>query len=417
MNVTNLEKLVKRKCDEQGKQIDDFKDKLLDKIQTMTTLITNIQQLKLDFIQQNIEFKKQLEQCQIKFDEFEKYKQSIENRLDNQDTHIQRLQNQIKRKIEEEEEEEVEEVEEEEEFEEEFEEEEEEDEEEKDEKEDKDDDKEKENGQEQDITSFKCNEHCENILSSIKSSNLKNGTDFLLINENNQKIKLKNKEWHNYNFGVFLLGKNITLTVSIDREKNKDELGHLKIKAGHLWIKHPSSTIDCSELGYPSNQGPGKGGIGRCGGGGGYGTKGERDISTIYGKGGEIYGEETLLKEIHFGSGGGSGITLIFNYGGNGGGIIELIIEQQLINCGSIQSNGGDEWGGGGGSGGSILIELQGQSYPNKFEHTFGTITCIGGNQNEKNKGGKGRIAIYGIELLSSDIKDINPKPFNSLCK
>ncbi|ETO03319.1 hypothetical protein RFI_34091 [Reticulomyxa filosa] len=97
----------------------------------MTTLITNIQQLKLDFIQQNIEFKKQLEQCQIKFDEFEKYKQSIENRLDNQDTHIQRLQNQIKRQIEEEEEEE--------EFEEEFEEEEEEDEEEKDEKEDKDD--------------------------------------------------------------------------------------------------------------------------------------------------------------------------------------------------------------------------------------------------------------------------------------
>ncbi|ETO34283.1 hypothetical protein RFI_02811, partial [Reticulomyxa filosa] len=86
---------------------------------------------------------------------------------------------------------------------------------------------------------------------------------------------------------------------------------------------------------------------------------------------------------------------------GSGGGIIELLIEQQLINHGSIQSNGGNGWGdvdGGGGSGGSILIELQcqSQSYSNKLKQTFGTITCIGGNQNKQYKGGKGRIAIYG---------------------
>ncbi|ETO10872.1 hypothetical protein RFI_26505 [Reticulomyxa filosa] len=56
-------------------------------------------------------------------------------------------------------------------------------------------------------------------------------------------------------------------------------------------------------------------------------------------KRGGMYGEDTLLKEIHFGS----------------GGIIKLKIEELLINYGLIQSNGG----GGGGSGGSILIESQ----------------------------------------------------------
>ncbi|ETO02902.1 hypothetical protein RFI_34511, partial [Reticulomyxa filosa] len=81
-------------------------------------------------------------------------------------------------------------------------------------------------------------------------------------------------------------------------EFNKEELGHLKIKTSHLWIKHSSSKIDCSKLGYPKNQGPGKG----ANGGGGYGTKGE----GYNGQDGEMYGEETLLKQIHFGSGGGS---------------------------------------------------------------------------------------------------------------
>ncbi|ETO34834.1 hypothetical protein RFI_02253 [Reticulomyxa filosa] len=174
----------------------------------------------------------------------------------------------------------------------------------------------------------------------------------------------------------------------------------------HLWIKHSSSKVDCSQLGYPKNQGPGNGGNGFLSGGGGYGTKGEGNS----GRAGEMYGEETLLKEIHFGSGGGS----IFNsIGGSGGGIIELIIEQQLINHGSIQSNGGN----GGGSGGSILIELQcqSQSQSNKLEQTFGTIKCIGGS--EGYRGGKGRIAIYGIELPLNDIKQIDPKPFNRLHK
>ncbi|ETN99845.1 hypothetical protein RFI_37622, partial [Reticulomyxa filosa] len=241
---------------------------------------------------------------------------------------------------------------------------------------------------------------------------------FLLITENKQTIQLKNSEWNNYNFGIFLLGEDITLTLNRNRTYYKE--GHLKIKTSHLWIKHSSSKIDCSKLGYLSNRGPGSGKYRNWtidGGGGGYGTKGEG-----YGRqGGEMYGEETLLKQIHFGSGGGG------TYGGNGGGIVELIIAQQLINHGSIQSNGGNGMcasnyvDGSGGSGGSILIELQCQSqsqpHLNKLKQTFGTITCIGGNQNKRNKGGKGRIAIYGIELSSDDIKQIDPIPFNRLHK
>ncbi|ETO00542.1 heterogeneous nuclear ribonucleoprotein [Reticulomyxa filosa] len=130
------------------------------------------------------------------------------------------------------------------------------------------------------------------MASFLTPLSLKNGIDFLLITENEQTIYLKNNEWNNYNFGIFLLGENITLTL------NCNKCGHLKIKTSHLWVKHSSSKIDCSTLGYPNNQGPGKG---KNRGGGGYGTKGE----GYNGQAGEMYGEETLLKQIHFGSGGG----------------------------------------------------------------------------------------------------------------
>ncbi|ETO01613.1 hypothetical protein RFI_35826 [Reticulomyxa filosa] len=66
------------------------------------------------------------------------------------------------------------------------------------------------------------------------------------------------------------------------------------------------------------SQGLGKGNLNSCGGG--YGKKGNGND----GQGGKTYGEETLLKKIHFGSGDGS----IFYYpGGTSDEIIEMIIE------------------------------------------------------------------------------------------
>ncbi|ETO33688.1 tenascin XB-like protein [Reticulomyxa filosa] len=319
-----------------NKQINDLKVESLKKDKTITALTNNIQQY------------------QIQFDEFKK---KFETKVENQTINIQQLQlqPQIDTQIEQEQ---------------------------------KNEQKEKEK-----------HKDCESMLSFIQSPNLENGVDFLLVTANNHTINLKNNEWDNYKFGIFLLGKNITLI------PNCYELGYLKIKTSHLWIKHPSSKIDCSKLGYPANQGPG---MGEDEGGGGYGTKGGGNDRQS----GEMYGEETLLKQIHFGSGGGG---IFLNEGGSGGGIIELIIEQQLINHGSIQANGEDGRSSGG-SGGSILIELQCQSHLNELKQTFGTITCIGGS-GVYNKGGDGRIAIYGIELSSDDILKINPKPFNRLCK
>ncbi|ETN98187.1 hypothetical protein RFI_39328 [Reticulomyxa filosa] len=336
---------------QQNEQNEQWKIKLEELVKTNNkqfdnlrqVLTNNIEQLKTD----NIELKKQLEQYQIKFSQ------------KNQNTNIQ---SQMDIQIEE-----------------------------------------KQKNEQKEKLGLK---NCENILLFIQSSNLKNGVDFLLVTENRKKIKLKNNEWNNYNFGIFLLGERITLTLDYDRQYDEDELGHLKIKTSHLWIKYSSSKIDCSQLGYPGGQGPGKG---EKGSGGGYGTDGTGGKGD-YGQAGKMYGEETLLKQIHFGSGGGGGVGII---GGSGGGIIELTIEQQLINHGSIQSNGGNSHGGGG-SGGSILIELQCQ-YLKKLKQTFGTIKCIGGGGG--NRGGKGRIAIYGIELSSNDILKMDPKPFNRIHK
>ncbi|ETO05544.1 hypothetical protein RFI_31853 [Reticulomyxa filosa] len=375
--VTNLQK----QCDEQNKQINNLKNELLKKDQTITALTKDTQQLKIKIEQHNAELKNKMNsrvsELQKKFDshtkKFEQHKQAITIKLEKQTTNIQQLKlrmtmtvvvmmivmmtmammkNQEKKR--------------------------------------------------QHIISFNT---CENMFSFIKNSYLKNGEDFLLVSENKQFVQLKNNEWNNYKFGIFLIGKNITLTADCKRPYEKEEFGYLKIKTSHLWIKHSSSRIACSELGYPENQGPGKGGVGKSGNcGGGYGTNGEGQ-----GIGGRVYGKEALLKEIHFGSGGGSQRYLS---GGSGGGIIELIIEQQLTNHGSIQSNGGDGGiSGGGGSGGSILIKFEHQS--NTLRQTFGIITCIGGKQYGSSKGGKGRIAIYGINYLSPDnIKYINPIPF-----
>ncbi|ETO05104.1 hypothetical protein RFI_32292 [Reticulomyxa filosa] len=132
---------------------------------------------------------------------------------------------------------------------------------------------------------------------------LKNGVDFLLINESNKIVTLKNNGWNNFKFGVYLLREQITLTV----DGNENELGYLKIRTSHLWIKHCSSKIDCSHLGFPSDEGPGRGGrfTGieqdhyHFGGGGGYGRKGrERNVEKGDGKSGNVYGDETLSNQL-----------------------------------------------------------------------------------------------------------------------
>ncbi|ETO05775.1 hypothetical protein RFI_31621, partial [Reticulomyxa filosa] len=215
-------------------QINNLKYELQEKNQTITVLTNNIQQLKIDINQYNIEFKKQLEQFQIKFDDLKQYKQNIETNLKSQNMQIE------------------------------------------------------EKEKEQDVNTFKYNKNCQYMVSLLLS--LKNGVNFLLVTENNKQIEIRNSEWNDYSFGIFLLGKNIVLTVVCEK------FGHIKIKTSHLWIKHPSSKIDCSQLGYPKDEGPGKGQPGW------WDYRKGNDENN-----GKIYGEETLLKEIHYGSGCGKG--------------------------------------------------------------------------------------------------------------
>ncbi|ETO08179.1 hypothetical protein RFI_29209 [Reticulomyxa filosa] len=344
-------------------QVNNVKHESLKKDQQIMELTKNIQELQSEMNQNKIEFKKQLEQSQ--------HKQVIQNNLDNQRQYISQLQSQT--------------------------------------------DVQNEEGkrEEKNMTKYERNVTCQNMLAVVRSPCLNNGVDFLLVNENKKVITLKNKQWNIYNFGVYLLGRNITLTVPMEyqtvdsqRARFKD-LGHLCIKTSHLWIKDVSSNIDCSRLGHEP------------------------------GEGGENDGEETLLKEIHCGSGSeakgdrsqardgrsqardGRSEAEWWKWA-RGGGIIELIVEQQLINNGSIRSNAGNRRNCNG-SGGSILIELQchSQSQSNDLQQTVGTVTCLGADQSDSNCIGNrskdGRIAIYGIELSADDIKKIAPKPFNRL--
>ncbi|ETO13728.1 hypothetical protein RFI_23639 [Reticulomyxa filosa] len=258
---------------------------------------------------------------------------------------------------------------------------------------------------------------------------LKNNVDFLLVNENNKIVKLKNKKWNTFKFGVYLIGERITLTLDhLSTNKNENELGQFKMNTSHLWIKDYRSVIDCSGLGYPSGMGDGKGGectskYNSFGGGAGHARKGgQDDIANGDGVGGTAYGEETLLTQLHCGSGGGTGHKHdgSSGKGGEGGGIIHLKIGQQLINQGTIKCNGlhGERglstYVGGGGSGGSILIEFQPAS--NSFRQTIGIIICKGGNEAWNHKGADGRIAIYGIKLTKEEMEKIDPKPFNMHC-
>ncbi|ETO28963.1 hypothetical protein RFI_08164 [Reticulomyxa filosa] len=259
-------------------------------------------------------------------------------------------------------------------------------------------------------------------LDGIRDPKLRNGIDFLLLTENERQVKLENNKWHCFKFGVFLLGHGISLTVQNDADDVND-MGHLKLKTSYLWIQN-TCVIHCNSLGYPSDMGPGKGEKGteirRAGGGASYGSKGRtRNFVSGNGKNGVPYGEDSLLKEIHFGSGGGSTFVCKKSHweGGRGGGIIEIIVEQQLISEGAIECNAsGGGWidiDAGGGSGGSILLVLQA---PCHIPHLLGHIVAAGGGTFNRGiyTGGHGRIAIYSRAIALLAMHTVFPPPYTS---
>ena len=115
--------------------------------------------------------------------------------------------------------------------------------------------------------------------------------------------------------------------------------------------------------------------------GGSYGSLGE----SLEGTANVLYGFETAPVDL------GSGGTYNggWNWGGNGGGRVDIEAGRMIVN-GSILANGADGSWGGGGSGGSIWLRIAGD-----FQGT-GVIQAQGGGAYNGGAGGGGRIAVTG---------------------
>jgi len=147
----------------------------------------------------------------------------------------------------------------------------------------------------------------------------------------------------------------------------------------------PNSSNVCDNQGTSSaTVGYGEGGDSSYGGGAGYGGRGGRGYNDGSDSGGYSYG--SALVPVLFGSGGGS-----TSYGGLGGGIIRIDIENYVDIDGvmSVDATSGINTHGGGGSGGSIYITTYNVS-------GSGSLTSTGGAGYDRGGGGAGgRIAVY----------------------
>ncbi|KAL8107077.1 uncharacterized protein LOC141670433 [Apium graveolens] len=123
--------------------------------------------------------------------------------------------------------------------------------------------------------------------------------------------------------------------------------------------------------------------------GGGHGGRGASCLKSNDTKywGGDVYAWSTLSKPWSYGSKGG-GMSAEHQFGGSGGGRVNLVGGDIIYLNGSVMAEGGDGGSeGGGGSGGSIIV------HANKLKG-FGIISAAGGRGWAG--GGGGRISVHG---------------------
>ncbi|XP_071722506.1 uncharacterized protein [Rutidosis leptorrhynchoides] len=167
--------------------------------------------------------------------------------------------------------------------------------------------------------------------------------------------------------------------------------GSVVLLAANLEMENNSLINTTAYAGPPPSQTSGTP-VGSDGAGGGHGGRGAsclKNNNTNWG--GDVYAWQTLSKPWSYGSKGGSRSTE-HKFGGNGGGRIQLKVQDMFYLNGSLIAEGG--YGGlvgGGGSGGSIYvhaIKLKG----------YGTISAAGGTG--WGGGGGGRISLdcYSIQ-------------------
>ncbi|KAH9776795.1 Ephrin rec like domain-containing protein [Citrus sinensis] len=172
--------------------------------------------------------------------------------------------------------------------------------------------------------------------------------------------------------------------------------GSVVVSAANLTMDLNSSINTTSLGGLPPSPTSGTP-VGYDGAGGGHGGRGascHKNNKTSF-WGGDVYAWSTLSEPWSYGSKGG-GTSAEYQYGGNGGGRIKLLVKDMLYLNGSVTAEGGDGGlKGGGGSGGSIYVlavKLKG----------YGFISAAGGRGWGGGGGGRVSLDCYSIQ---EDIK------------
>jgi len=175
-----------------------------------------------------------------------------------------------------------------------------------------------------------------------------------------------------------------------------------------------SSTNVCYDAGTTAGYGEGQNGAGSDGAGGaGHGGDGGDGATNKVG--GSIY--SSALRPNLKGSGGGYCGTALCASGGDGGGVIRLIVSDTFVLDGEISADGqignltssGGAYAGGGGSGGSIWITTDMLTGSGSFSADGGDGVSTGGAPGAVSGGGSGgRIAVYFNTSTFTDMSSSN---------
>ncbi|RRT50481.1 hypothetical protein B296_00039972 [Ensete ventricosum] len=167
--------------------------------------------------------------------------------------------------------------------------------------------------------------------------------------------------------------------------------GSVSFDARNITLDH-RATINTTSLGGPPPSQTSGTPIGHDGAGGGHGGRGASCLrSNKTNWGGDVYAWSTLSKPWSYGSKGGS-TSAEKQYGGDGGGHIELKVSDTLQLDGFVTAEGGmGGLKGGGGSGGSIVIHAL------KMKGS-GVISAAGGSGWGGGGGGRISLECYSIQ-------------------
>ncbi|MDI1290766.1 MAG: hypothetical protein PSX37_12555, partial [bacterium] len=191
-----------------------------------------------------------------------------------------------------------------------------------------------------------------NLLASATSGGGDSGTVYIEAGNNRPLLRLAG-------YGLIDRSTQTPRPLTIDLPEGRVEIDRAMVVGSTVTIRcaelnvAQDSAIDVSEMGFPQNEGPGRGLALSTGGGGAYGGAGGGRSGGLS-NGGRPYG--SFSQPIDLGSGGGC-TPNAGSQGGAGGGAIRLHVSGLLKLDGELRTNGAYAIGlAGDGSGGSIWV-------------------------------------------------------------